>query len=193
MTCGSAFNSRAVCAPGYTHVDNAADRVSDTCTIKPSNCASNYNNDGVTGAFPASACTAAGMTLKSPLPESSCAAEVCSTTDCCELPCTPVANADSVACSTIGNSRVAACSAGYFKTDNSAAGTSDACTPCTPVTGAASITCVAAGNSRAVCAMGFTRTDNSAASASDVCTQDPKNCATNWNGAGGGAFGGGGP
>ena len=188
VTCDSAFNSRAVCAPGYTHVDNAADRVSDTCTIKPSNCASNYNNDGVTGAFPASACTAAGMTLKSPLPESSCAAEVCSTTDCCELPCTPVANADSVACSTIGNSRVAACSAGYFKTDNSAAGTSDACTPCTPVTGAASITCVAAGNSRAVCAMGFTRTDNSAASASDVCTQDPKNCATNWNGAGGGAF-----
>ena len=187
VTCTTAFNSRAVCAAGYQHTDNADRRSSDTCTIKPSNCVSNYLNDGVSGGFPASLCTAAGMTLSLPPPEMQCSAETCVALECCEVLCTPVQNAASVSCSAVANSR-AVCNRGYYKKDNSAMGTSDACSVCTPVANAASVTCLGPSNSRAVCLVGFARTDHSASGTSDSCILERRNCATNWDGLSGGAF-----
>ena len=186
ISCTMASNSRAVCLDGYTHVDNTANRISDTCTIKPSNCRSNYNNDGSTGAFPSGSCTG-DYTIRSPLPDTQCAATTCVESECCEVVCSAVANSASVTCSSLGNSR-AVCNTGYFNTDNSGGSTSDTCTACTAVANAASVTCTAAGNSRAVCNTGYDKTDNSGSATSDVCVLGSRNCATNYDGSGGGAF-----
>jgi hypothetical protein len=82
VTCSAANMSRAVCEPGYLHIDRSASNGSDVCAISPIvNCKT--NSDGNNGSFASTSCTA-GWAPKILLPPDNCTSNTCTVAECCD-------------------------------------------------------------------------------------------------------------